>query len=93
MNTRTTLASWWERLFIAPNRVNYHLEHHLLMTVPHYHLPRMHALLRERGVLDEACIERGYWGILRRAASKGTDFEPTLTPDPAGGGPQVAFPA
>jgi fatty acid desaturase len=70
-NTRTTLARWWERLLIAPNRVNYHLEHHLLMTVPHYQLPRMHALLRERGALTRACVERaGYAAILRRAASR-----------------------
>ena len=70
-NTRTTLGRWWERLFIAPNRVNYHLEHHLLMTVPHYKLPRMHALLAERGLLARACVEReGYAAILRRAASK-----------------------
>ena len=69
-NTRTTLARWWERLLIAPNRVNYHLEHHLLMTVPHYSLPRMHRLLEERGVLDRACMERGYWRILKRAASR-----------------------
>jgi len=70
-NTRTTLGRWWERLFIAPNRVNYHLEHHLLMTVPHYKLPRMHELLRERGLLAHACVERGgYRAILRRAASK-----------------------
>ena len=69
-NTRTTVASWWERLLICPNRVNYHLEHHLLMTVPHYNLPRMHELLRERGVLDRACIEpHGYRPILRAAAS------------------------
>jgi fatty acid desaturase len=70
-NTRTTLARWWERLFITPNRVNYHLEHHLLMTVPHYKLPRMHALLGERGLLARACVERGGYGaILRRAAGK-----------------------
>lgn len=70
-NTRTTLARWWERLLIAPNRVNYHLEHHLLMTVPHYKLPQMHALLRERGLLEHACVEReGYSAILRRAASE-----------------------
>jgi fatty acid desaturase len=50
--------------------VNYHLEHHLLMTVPHYHLPRMHALLRGRGVLEAALIaEGGYREVLRRAAS------------------------
>ena len=69
-NTRTTLARWWERLLVAPNRVNFHLEHHLLMTVPFYNLPRMHRLLRERGVLDRACVERGYLEVLRKAASK-----------------------
>jgi fatty acid desaturase len=70
-NTRTTLATFWERLFITPNRVNYHLEHHLLMTVPHYKLPRLHTMLRERGVLERACVETGgYRAILRRASSK-----------------------
>ncbi len=70
-NTRTTVLRWWERLLIGPNRVNYHLEHHLLMTVPHYKLPRMHALLGARGLLEHACVERGgYATILRRAASK-----------------------
>jgi fatty acid desaturase len=69
-NTRTTLARWWERLFIAPNRVNYHLEHHLVMTVPHYNLPKMHALLAERGVLDQALVARGYASVLRGATSK-----------------------
>jgi fatty acid desaturase len=69
-NTRTTLARWWERLLIAPNRVNFHLEHHLLMTVPHYNLPRLHQLLASRGVLDEACVTEGYWNVLALAASK-----------------------
>jgi fatty acid desaturase len=71
-NTRTTLASGWERLLIAPNRVNYHLEHHLMMTVPHYKLPRFHRLLRERGVLDAACVAEGYAGVLKHAASRPT---------------------
>lgn len=70
-NTRTTLASPLERLFLAPNRVNYHLEHHLLMMVPHYHLPKLHALLRARGALAEECITRGYVGVLQLAASRG----------------------
>ncbi len=69
-NTRTTLARWWERLIIAPNRVNYHLEHHLVMTIPHYNLPRMHRLLRERGVLRNACVAPGYFSVLKLAASK-----------------------
>ena len=70
-NTRTTLARPWERLLIAPNRVNYHLEHHLLMTVPHYRLPEMHERLRERGLLARACVETGgYPAVLRRAAAQ-----------------------
>lgn len=69
-NTRTTLARWWERLLLAPNRVNYHLEHHLLPNAPFYRLPRMHRMLRERGVLDGALVSHGYLGVLRQAASR-----------------------
>lgn len=69
-NTRTTVTSWWERALIAPNGVNYHLEHHLLMTVPHYNLPRLHRMLRERGVLDHALIAHGYLSVLREASAK-----------------------
>ncbi len=69
-NTRTILASWWERLFIAPNRVNYHLEHHLAMTVPLYNLPRLHRVLAERRALDGALIQHGYLDLIRAAASK-----------------------
>jgi len=69
-HTRTTLAAWWERLLVAPNRVNYHLEHHLLPTVPHYTLPRLHRLLGERGVLDGACVARGYRAVLAAATAR-----------------------
>ena len=69
-NTRTTLAGWWERLLVAPNRVNFHLEHHLLMTVPHHNLPALHRRLRERGAIDEGCIAPGYAAVLRLAASR-----------------------
>jgi fatty acid desaturase len=79
-NTRTTLARWWERLFIAPNRVNYHLEHHLLMTVPHYHLPRLHRLLQQRGALEGACITTGYPAVLRLASSRPKGTAPTTPP-------------
>ena len=69
-NTRTTLARWWERLLIAPNHVNFHLEHHLMMTVPAPNLHRFHRLLRERGVLDRSPIARGYAEVLRLATAK-----------------------
>jgi fatty acid desaturase len=68
-NTRTTLAAWWERLLVAPNRVNFHLEHHLLMSVPHQNLPALHRLLRARGAIDAACVTSGYRAVLRLAAA------------------------
>ena len=40
------------------------------MTVPHYNLPRLHALLRERGALDGAWVAKGYLRVLREAASR-----------------------
>ncbi|UCH30237.1 MAG: fatty acid desaturase family protein [Myxococcales bacterium] len=67
--TRTVRDGWLERLFIAPNRVQYHLEHHLLMTVPHYNLPRFHEMLRERGVLEDACIADNYAQVLKQAVA------------------------
>ncbi len=69
-NTRTMQACWWERLFLAPNHVNFHLEHHLLMRVPHYNLKRMHEMLKARGVLHDALVCEGYLTLLKRACSK-----------------------
>lgn len=63
LHTRTTRAGLWARLTVAPHHVNYHLEHHLLMTVPHYKLPRMHRMLRERGALSER--SPSYGDVLR----------------------------
>lgn len=65
--TRTVRAGWLARLLIAPNLVQYHLEHHLLMTVPHYSLPKFHEMLRERGLLEDACIADNYVQVLRLA--------------------------
>ena len=42
------------RAILFPHHVNYHLEHHLYPAVPHYRLPRLHRLLRDKGVLDGA---------------------------------------
>jgi fatty acid desaturase len=52
-NTRTTRAGFVARSTVAPIRVNYHLEHHFLMSVPFFRLPAMHRLLRERGAVAE----------------------------------------
>lgn len=67
-NTSTTLARWWERLFVAPNHVHYHLEHHMAAGVPPYRLGAMHRLLKARGFYDaHHCIATGYTDVLKRA--------------------------
>ncbi|MEL6346865.1 MAG: fatty acid desaturase family protein [Myxococcota bacterium] len=67
--TRTTRANLLARLTVAPHHVNYHLEHHLLMTVPHYHLPRMHRLLQERGALPAVSVAPHYRAVLRQVTA------------------------
>ncbi len=59
-NTRTVVARWWEKLFLAPNNVNYHLEHHFMASVPCYRLPELHACLKAKGVYDDTPICYGY---------------------------------
>ena len=73
-NTATTLVSWWERLFIGPNFVNYHLEHHLQARVPCYRLRRLHLLLKRRGFFGDASqwgisLSNGYLHVLRKATA------------------------
>jgi fatty acid desaturase len=63
--TRTTRARVLARLTCAPHHVNYHLEHHLLMTVPHHRLPELHRVLRDRGALSGSPLASGYLQVLR----------------------------
>lgn len=67
--TRTTLAPAWLRFLIAPHNVNYHLEHHLFMTVPHSNLQKAHRWLREAGALEGAEIAPSYRHVLKLAMS------------------------
>ena len=67
-NTCTTNVSAWERLLIAPNYVNYHLEHHLSAAVPCYRLAPLHRLLVAKGFYNQhACLSQGYLDVLARA--------------------------
>jgi fatty acid desaturase len=67
-NTRTTRAGWLARLTVAPIRVNFHLEHHLMVAVPYFRLPAFHRLLRERGAAPEA---PGYAEVLSLVSARG----------------------
>jgi fatty acid desaturase len=51
---RTNLAPAWLEWLIFPHRVNYHIEHHLYASVPHYNLPELHREMNARGILEGA---------------------------------------
>ncbi len=70
-HTRTTYASWAARLTVAPHDVNFHTEHHLLPTVPHYNLEKMHAILKQRGAFEGAHLSSGYGDVLATMVGAG----------------------
>ena len=59
-NTRTTYVRWWEKPFVAPFNLNYHLEHHFHAAVPCYNLKRFHEFLKEKSIYDETEFPSGY---------------------------------
>ena len=70
-NTRTTLASWWERALIAPYNVHYHLEHHLMVNCPHYKLADAHQMLLDKGYGEQMEIQPSYKAVLNLALRAG----------------------
>lgn len=70
-NTSTTLINPLERIFVGPNYVNYHLEHHFIASVPCYNLRKFHNLLKERGFYEGyACTTNGYLNVIRGCIKK-----------------------
>ncbi len=69
-HARTTHASWWERVLIAPYWVNYHCEHHMFMWLPCWSLPKAHRMLAERGVTARMEVQPGYWTVLKAASGR-----------------------
>ena len=71
-NVRTTRAGPLARTFIAPYWVNYHLEHHLVMHVPCWSLPRLHHLLRSKGLGPRMTLARNYAQVLNETGWRNT---------------------
>ena len=51
---RTNTGPAWLEWLIFPHHVNYHIEHHLYASVPHYNLERLHREMAQRGLLEGA---------------------------------------
>ncbi len=67
LNTRTTRAGWLARMTVAPVHVNFHMEHHVMASVPFYRLPQMHQWLRAQAEVPEP---PGYLDVLKLASSR-----------------------
>lgn len=70
-NTRTVMGGAIARLLVCPHRINYHLEHHLLPSVPIYRLRAMHALLQANGSYRDVPPITGYRALFRAVANAG----------------------
>ena len=66
LHARTVYARWWEKLTVAPNDVNFHLEHHWHPAVPPYRLAAFHAFLKTQGLLEDVEIMHGYTALLKK---------------------------
>jgi fatty acid desaturase len=68
--TRTYFLHPAVGFFFAPKGVNYHLEHHLYPSVPFFHLPRLHAELRQTVYPVEEAYCEEFFVSLRRLVRK-----------------------
>jgi fatty acid desaturase len=69
-NTRTTRAGVLARMTVAPLGVNYHLEHHLLPTVPWFRLRSLSRTLAARGVVPPSSLAPSYRAVLRAVSAQ-----------------------
>lgn len=65
LHARTVYTNWLARLTVAPNTVNYHLEHHWMPAIPPYRLPAFHQYLLSEGVLQDTPILKSYSEVIR----------------------------
>jgi fatty acid desaturase len=63
--TRSTRASLFAHIFVAPKNVNFHIEHHFYPSVPFYRLPQLHRVLMSKSDFKNGVhLTRGYLGVL-----------------------------
>lgn len=60
--TRTTIPSWFDRIFVVPRNISYHIEHHLFPHIPFYRLPELHnQLMKQEDFHKQAHLTHTYW--------------------------------
>ena len=69
LNARTITAPSWQTFLCGPHGIHYHIEHHLHVRLPFYHLGKAHRVLAAAGQLPPANLYRGYGGVLRAVSA------------------------
>lgn len=64
-NARTIVRANWQTFFFGPHAIHYHIEHHLYVRIPFYHLPRVHQQLAAKQLLPGKNLYQGYRAVLR----------------------------
>ncbi|MGC5702610.1 fatty acid desaturase family protein [Pseudomonas sp. NFXW11] len=67
-NARSIVRPNWQTFFFGPHAIHYHIEHHLYVRMPYYHLPSLHRQLAARQLLPAGNLYQGYFGVLRDVA-------------------------
>lgn len=64
--SRTTLVGWFGKTFVAPHKINYHIEHHLYPSIPSYKLKKLHQeLMKKEQYRDTATLSHGYMSVIK----------------------------
>ncbi len=70
--TRTTLPSLFDRIFLAPKNIGHHFEHHLYPSVPSFRLRELHRrLMAIPEFRARIHLTQGYWGVVRECVAAG----------------------
>ena len=64
--TPVIVLPWWQRLLLPDANFGMHIYHHYFPAVPFCHLPKVHNIFREEGLLHEDRLYHGYGQVLRR---------------------------
>ncbi|KAA0985947.1 fatty acid desaturase [Pseudomonas sp. ANT_J12] len=64
-NARSIVRSNWQTFVFGPHAIHYHIEHHLFVRVPFYHLRSVHQQLVARQLVPTGNLYNGYIGVLR----------------------------
>lgn len=59
-STATIILSCWERMLLPRLNFNYHIYHHYFPSVSFANLPKVHALFKKEGLVDESNLFYGY---------------------------------